>query len=155
MCGCLSCAPALGAWPTTQACALTGNRTSDLLLCRPALNPLSYTSQGKNFFFTYSMSIIGLCKLSMRQNLPKWNLFIKKLCIHSYMFKLQSPSKYSPFDAIHILRLFFPLLKQFLNTSLLMPFIASAIFCFTSSTFAKYFRLRTFSFEETKNIRLG
>nr|XP_053766634.1 bleomycin hydrolase isoform X2 [Desmodus rotundus] len=27
MCGCLSCAPALGTWPTTQACALTGNRT--------------------------------------------------------------------------------------------------------------------------------
>ena len=33
-------------WPTTQACALTGNRTSDPLVCRLALNPLSYTSQG-------------------------------------------------------------------------------------------------------------
>ena len=31
----------LGTWPTTQACALTGNRTSDLCVCRPALNPLS------------------------------------------------------------------------------------------------------------------
>ena len=27
------------------------------------------------------------------------------------MFKLQSPSKYSPFDAIYLLRLFSPLLK--------------------------------------------
>ena len=35
-----------GTWPTTQACALTGNRTSDLLVFRPALNPLSHTSQG-------------------------------------------------------------------------------------------------------------
>ena len=38
--------PLLGTWPTTQACALTGNRTSDLLFHRPALNPLSHTSQG-------------------------------------------------------------------------------------------------------------
>ena len=36
----------LGTWPTTQACALTGNRTGDPLVHRPALNPLSHTSQG-------------------------------------------------------------------------------------------------------------
>ena len=38
--------PLLGAWPATQACALTGNRTSDLLVHSPALNPLTHTSQG-------------------------------------------------------------------------------------------------------------
>ena len=37
--------PLLGTWPATQACALTGNRTIDALFHRPALNPLSYTSQ--------------------------------------------------------------------------------------------------------------
>ena len=31
--------PLLGTWPATQACALTGNRTDDPLLHRPALNP--------------------------------------------------------------------------------------------------------------------
>ena len=31
--------------PATQACALTGNQTSDPLVPRPALNPLSHTSQ--------------------------------------------------------------------------------------------------------------
>ena len=37
----------LGTWPATQACALTGNRTSNnALVYRPALNSLSYTSQG-------------------------------------------------------------------------------------------------------------
>ena len=44
-----SCAPwcpALGTWPTTQACALTGNQTSDPLVLRPVLNPLRHTSQG-------------------------------------------------------------------------------------------------------------
>ena len=43
--------PQLGTWPTTQACALTGNRTSDPLVCRLALNPLSHTSQGRIYGF--------------------------------------------------------------------------------------------------------
>ena len=38
--------PQLGTWPATQACALTGNQTGEPLVPRPALNPLSYTSQG-------------------------------------------------------------------------------------------------------------
>ena len=38
----------LGTQPTTQACALTRNRTGDPFLCRPALNPLSHSSQGPN-----------------------------------------------------------------------------------------------------------
>ena len=33
--------PHLGACPAPQACALTGNRTCDPLVCRLALNPLS------------------------------------------------------------------------------------------------------------------
>ena len=37
--------PLLGTWPTTQDCALTGNQTGDPLVLRPALNPLSHTSQ--------------------------------------------------------------------------------------------------------------
>ena len=37
----------LGTWPTTQARALTGHQTGDLLVCRPQLNPLSHTSQGQ------------------------------------------------------------------------------------------------------------
>ena len=43
----LAC-PILGTWPTTQACALTGNRTSDPLVYSPVLSPLSHTSQGMN-----------------------------------------------------------------------------------------------------------
>ena len=74
----------------------------------------------------------------------KPELIYKKLCIYSYMFKLQSPSKYSPFDAIHLLRFFFHCSKQFLNSSILMPFSASAIFCFTYSTLTKHFPLRPF-----------
>ena len=38
--------PQLGTWPTTQACALTRNRTHDPLFHRLVLNPLSHTSQG-------------------------------------------------------------------------------------------------------------
>ena len=38
--------PLLGTWPTTQAWTLTGNRTGDSLVHRPALNALSHTSRG-------------------------------------------------------------------------------------------------------------
>ena len=38
--------PLLGTWLATQVCALTGNQTSNLWVYRPALNPLSHTSQG-------------------------------------------------------------------------------------------------------------
>ena len=41
--------PQLGTWPTTQVCALTGNRTSDPLV-QPGLSPLSHTSQGLFIF---------------------------------------------------------------------------------------------------------
>ena len=48
--------PLLGTWPATQACVLTGNRTSDPLVCRPALSPLGHISQGehKEFFILAS-----------------------------------------------------------------------------------------------------
>ena len=51
MFGCLLHAPHQGTWPTTQACALTGNQTNDPLVCRPALNPLSHTSRDLFFLF--------------------------------------------------------------------------------------------------------
>ena len=38
--------PLLGTWPATQACALSGNQTSDPLVRRLVLNPLTHTSQG-------------------------------------------------------------------------------------------------------------
>ena len=44
------------------------------------------------------------------------------------MFKLQSLSKYSPSDAIHLSRCFFHCSKHFLNSSIFMPFSASAVF---------------------------
>ena len=40
--------PQLGTWPATQACALTGNQTVNPLVCRPAFNPLSCSSQGRS-----------------------------------------------------------------------------------------------------------
>ena len=43
--------PLLGTWPATQACALTGNLTSNPLVHRPALSPLSHTSQGVTHLF--------------------------------------------------------------------------------------------------------
>ena len=38
--------PQLGTWPTIQACALTGNQTDNLWLCRTTVTSLSHASQG-------------------------------------------------------------------------------------------------------------
>ena len=45
----LAC-PLLVTWHITQACALIGNQTGNPLVHRPALNLLSYTSQGSLWF---------------------------------------------------------------------------------------------------------
>ena len=45
--------PLLGTWPSTQACALTGNQTRDPLVHRLVLSPLSHTSQG-SFVLSYN-----------------------------------------------------------------------------------------------------
>ena len=46
----LTC-PLLETRPTTQACALTGNWTGNPLVHKPALNPLSLTSQDYTYIF--------------------------------------------------------------------------------------------------------
>ena len=46
--------PLLRTWPATLACALTGNWTSDPLVLRSALNPLSHTNQGRNISISIS-----------------------------------------------------------------------------------------------------
>ena len=48
-CVAASHAPPLGTWPTTQAHALTGNRTGNPLVCRPVPHPLSHTTQGSKY----------------------------------------------------------------------------------------------------------
>ena len=72
------------------------------------------------------------------------NLLIKILYIYSHMFKLQSPSEYSSLDAIHLSRPFFHYSKQFLNSSILMPFSACVIFLFHL-----FHNGKTFPFEDT------
>ena len=65
----------------------------------------------------------------MREDPPKNpDLFIKSVYLF-LMFQLQLPSKYAPFAAIHLLRLFFHCSKQLLNLSILIPLSISAIFC--------------------------
>ena len=54
-------------WPAIQACALTGNRTSNLLVHRPTLNPLSYTSQDCLLFISHPASGILLQQLQQSQ----------------------------------------------------------------------------------------
>ena len=61
----------MGTWPETQECALTRNRTSDLLVSRLAFNPLSHTSQGYFYLFKIDLrereshlSLVDSCALT-------------------------------------------------------------------------------------------
>ena len=60
--GCLSCFHLLGTWPATRGCALTGTGISELLVCRPALSPLSHTSQDSVFNFKWFYPVVKIIK---------------------------------------------------------------------------------------------
>ena len=55
--------PPLETWLATQACALNGNRTGDLLVLKPLLLSLSHTSQGQpsDFCSNYFRLATHLC----------------------------------------------------------------------------------------------
>ena len=54
--------PLLETWTTTQACALTGNRTRNPLVHRSVLNLLSHTTQGSSCFFQDPLFVFGFCQ---------------------------------------------------------------------------------------------
>ena len=84
--------PQQGTWPTTQACALTGNGTGDPSICRPAVNPLSHTGQGR-MCTTYSIICILLTpshKSSSTKDFKqcsKRNHWKLKACLHMKTMK--------------------------------------------------------------------
>ena len=53
-----SCMPQQGTWSATQTSAVTGNWTGNLLVCKPAFNPLSHSSQGRKQYFTKKSGIV-------------------------------------------------------------------------------------------------
>ena len=74
--------PLLGTWPATQACALTGNRTSDPLVSSLALNPLNYTSQGEKT----SLNVA----LFRHSSLMKHTCVLLHICVclHAHIYSL-------------------------------------------------------------------
>ena len=67
--------PPIGDLAATQACTLTGNRTGNLLACRPELNPLSHTSQGLSLRFSISESGHILPSLCLKITFGRWGLW--------------------------------------------------------------------------------
>ena len=83
----------LGAWPTTQSCALIGNQTGDTLICRPTLNALNHTSQGEKWNFKnvpYS-GIKKMAHIKLRDIVTKyvWDLGLENYIKH-YWEKLRT-----------------------------------------------------------------
>ena len=75
--------------------------------------------------------------------------------MYSYKFKRKSPSKDSLFDAIHLSRCFFHCSEQFLNSSILMPFSAAAIFLFHLFYTDKTFPFEDFFIQGNKKVTWG
>ena len=78
----------------------------------------------------------------------KMEFIYKKLCIYSYMFKLKSPSKYSPSD-VHTYWDIFPTAQNSLNLFILMPFNVFA-FLFHLFCISKMFPFEDFFHQGTK-----
>ena len=99
---------------------------------------------------TVYLVCVILGRLLLRVDPPKQESICRKLSIYSYMFKLQSPTKSSSFDVIHVSRHFFHFSKVFELVNFDAFFGASVMCCFISSTLAKCFPLRTFFIEGNK-----
>ena len=65
MCGCLLHAPYWGPGTQPRHVSLTGNPTGDPLVHRPALNPLSHTSQGWKVYLISEVTDVILRKCSL------------------------------------------------------------------------------------------
>ena len=98
------CAPHTGdlTWPATQACALTVNQTSDPLVHRLALSPLSHSSQGDFVFFKDGIYLLlvrgggreGSVAFPCRSRAARTKaLPVVRLCEH--LFGDRDPLKYS------------------------------------------------------------
>ena len=82
----------------------------------------------------------------MRGKPKNWGFIYKKLCIYSYMFQVQSPSQYSPFDAIHLSRLFSTTKNSFWTCwfwclLVLLPFFVSPLHIGKTFVFEDFFHL--------------
>ena len=78
------------------------------------------------------------------------------MCIYFYIFKLQSPSKYSPVDAKHLIKTFFPLLETvFELVNFCSSFCAASVFLFHCLHISKSLPFEDFSSRETKKSHSG
>ena len=75
--------PQVGTWPTTQACALTGNRTCGLSVHRSAFNPLSHTSQ--------DIKVVGLVATNTATHLTGLSYSAGYIYTHTSFFLLFPP----------------------------------------------------------------
>ena len=126
----------LGTWPATQACALTGNWTSDPLVCRPALNLLSHSSQGLawllNTWNRILMTKMGLLlKLSDQRDVCSAQGVKKRLEKKNWRQKLKK--KYAFYGMCHIVS------TVHYTSILIYPFVFSLFLFFLKHSLLFYF----------------
>ena len=80
--------PRLGTWLAIQTCDLTGNRTSDLSIHRPALNPLNHSSQRTTLYFLF-LQVPQVESKSARQGLYLGFFFFNIFPVVNRIFGIQ------------------------------------------------------------------
>ena len=100
--------PQPGTWPATQVCALIGNQTSNLLVCRLALNPLSHNNRGKEGILITRDENQGGEK-SLQTTLAKLTIIFP---VTSTQFTAHSPK---PFSCHFFTKVLFLCLKDILS----------------------------------------
>ena len=130
--------PQLGTWPATQACALTGNQTSNLSVSRLVLNPLSHTSQGSTFLkYTIPWHLVHLrwCTNHHHYLVPKYFITPKEIFYPSAVTPYSSPpSPWQPF--ICFLSLWI-LLFRILHINRIIKYATSCIWFLSLSMFSR------------------
>ena len=92
---------------------------------------------------------------NIREDPQNLESICKKLCIYSYMFKPQSPSKYSPFDAIHLSRCFSTAQNSFCTHQFWCLLVPLSFFPPPLPHWQNVSLWGLFSFGETKKNHLG
>ena len=127
-----------GTEPTNQACALTGNRTSDPLPCRVTPNQLSHTGQGRTIFllsvrWTFLLQCLAMISNSVwlkpsKSGFSSQLLYFGRHSLSLWDYKPERPSSKSSLMIISHVLLVIWYFRFFSNASL-TPQVSTLVVC--------------------------
>ena len=117
--------PLLGTWPATQACAVTGNRTGNHLVRRPAGSPLSHSSQGE---ISFICQLQWACNSVLVSGLHYGDYITYKIIPQEVWYPPEKYVSFSPLSFTNLFIVFLPffffwvILSQRLSIIFIIPY---------------------------------